>query len=178
MTSPHAFARFAPFLVAGLLAACAAPQPRVMPARTAIDAPYALERSPLLDQTSHTAMHLDRERRILYQQSLGGGGVGVGLLLGPLGVAANIAMIEANTKADVAKAGYRALLDHLSARQQAAVSATRPVTFRSEFFDPRFEFEMNGELVQEAGDLLWLRLPAGLYALRKPNVTITGSRKG
>lgn len=47
--------------------------------------------------------HLNSEKTIIYTQPYGGGGVGLGLLLGPIGVAANIAMIESATKADAQK---------------------------------------------------------------------------
>jgi hypothetical protein len=45
--------------------------------------------------------HLDKDKSVLYFQNYGGGGAGLGILLGPLGVAANISMIESNTKKDV-----------------------------------------------------------------------------
>lgn len=44
--------------------------------------------------------HLDKEQNILYFQNYGGS-LGLGLLLGPLGVAANVGIIESNTKKDV-----------------------------------------------------------------------------
>ncbi len=62
---------------------------------------YALSRSPLLDATNHLTQHLDKEKTIVYFQNFGGGGAGLGLLLGPIGVAANVSMIETNTKKDV-----------------------------------------------------------------------------
>lgn len=61
---------------------------------------YSLSRSALLDQTSQTIAHLDSDRDILYMQEFGGGGVVTGLLFGPLGVAANVAMINAQTESD------------------------------------------------------------------------------
>lgn len=61
----------------------------------------ALARSAALDQTNHMAKHLDEKKNVLYFQNFGGGGVATGLLLGPLGVAANIKAIESNTHKDV-----------------------------------------------------------------------------
>lgn len=61
---------------------------------------YSLSRSPLLDQTGSNMAHLDSDKNIVYSQIFGGGGLGLGLLLGPLGVAANVAMINAQTDAD------------------------------------------------------------------------------
>ncbi len=61
----------------------------------------ALARTPMLDQTNHMAKHLDDKKNVLYFQNFGGGGATVGLLLGPLGVAANIKAIDSNTLKDV-----------------------------------------------------------------------------
>lgn len=60
-----------------------------------------LAHSALLDQTNHMAKHLDQNKTILYFQNFGGGGAAAGLLLGPLGVAANIKAIDSNTSKDV-----------------------------------------------------------------------------
>lgn len=49
---------------------------------------------------SHVSVNLNDEKTITYIQNFGGGGVGVGLLLGPVGVLANVKMIEANTEED------------------------------------------------------------------------------
>ena len=51
---------------------------------------------------NHMTRYLDNDQTIVYTQNFGGGGVGVGLL-GPFGVAANMSMIEENTKADALK---------------------------------------------------------------------------
>lgn len=51
---------------------------------------------------SHVSVNLNDAKTITYIQNFGGGGVGVGLLLGPIGVLANIEMIEANTEEDKA----------------------------------------------------------------------------
>lgn len=49
---------------------------------------------------SHVSVNLNDEKTITYIQNFGGGGVGVGLLLGPIGVLANVEMIKANTEED------------------------------------------------------------------------------
>lgn len=59
-----------------------------------------LVRSTLLDKTDHMTRHLNKDKNILYFQNFGGGGAALGLL-GPLGVAANMKMIESNTEDDV-----------------------------------------------------------------------------
>jgi hypothetical protein len=83
------------------LTACVSAPPIQQPITGFSTDSYDLYRSPLLDQTNHMLQHLNKNKDILYFQNYGGGGVGVGLLLGPLGVAANIKMIESNTLKDV-----------------------------------------------------------------------------
>jgi hypothetical protein len=63
---------------------------------------YSLARSTLLDEATPTLDHLDSEKDIVYMQEFGGGGVGLGLLAGPIGVAANVAMVNAQTESDAA----------------------------------------------------------------------------
>jgi hypothetical protein len=71
---------------------------------------YELFRSPLLDQTNHTIQHLNKNKDIVYYQTYGGGGVGLGLL-GPFGVAANIKMIKSKTMKDVELLRNKILVD-------------------------------------------------------------------
>ena len=52
---------------------------------------------------SHMMRPLNDARTVLYEQSYGGGGVGLGLLLGPLGVAANVAAIKSRTEKEAAE---------------------------------------------------------------------------
>jgi hypothetical protein len=47
---------------------------------------------------THMIRPLNAENTIVYEQNFGGGGAGVGVLLGPLGVAANIAAIKGRTE--------------------------------------------------------------------------------
>lgn len=61
----------------------------------------ALARAAALDQTDHMSKHLDEAKQVLYFQNFGGGGAAVGVLLGPVGVAANIKAIDSNTSKDV-----------------------------------------------------------------------------
>lgn len=61
------------------------------------DTQFVVGKSTLLS----TLDSLNDSGDILYFQNFGGGGVGVGLLLGPIGVAANAAAIKSNTKKDV-----------------------------------------------------------------------------
>lgn len=83
------------------LGACVAPQMLAVPAITP-PASHSVGTHPLVEKNfNHMLRALDDKNSILYLQSFGGGGVGLGLL-GPFGVAANISMIEKNTDADVA----------------------------------------------------------------------------
>ena len=61
----------------------------------------ALARTAALDQTNHMTRHLDSNKNVVYFQNFGGGGAAVGVLLGPLGVAANIKAIDSTTNQDV-----------------------------------------------------------------------------
>jgi len=94
--------------------------------------PLALQlAAPVAPDPAQPAMgdYLDEEHLIAYRQEFGGGGVGVGLLLGPLGVAANAAAIHSATKADVAAlhdkipAAPRDLLQQALAARSASAGA-------------------------------------------------------
>lgn len=62
---------------------------------------HAFAMGPYPVELDHMHGFLDAGHTILYMQNQGGGGVAVGLLLGPLGVAANIAAIKKQTAHDV-----------------------------------------------------------------------------
>jgi hypothetical protein len=106
---------------------------------------YEIYRSPLLDQTNHMLQHLNSNKDILYYQTYGGGGVGVGLLLGPLGVAANIKMIESSTMKDVALLKNKIALDpnriFMSSADKAGISIKPDGSRKSFKLDPYIYFE-------------------------------------
>lgn len=83
-------------------------------------------RSTLLDRTDHMTKHLDKEKNIVYFQNFGGGGVALGLL-GPLGVAANMKMIENNTDNDVRTIRDKIEIDPVKTFLQAATTYGYPV---------------------------------------------------
>lgn len=88
-------------LFATTLVGCAStPAPLLTPRAAAATEPLTLQKSELLQQTNHSTRHLNADKTIVFTQNFGGGGAGLGLLLGPIGVAANIAMIEKATQAD------------------------------------------------------------------------------
>ena len=84
-----------------ILTACVSVPPPQQPIKVNLGDSYEIYRAPLLDQTNHTLQHLNQNKDILYSQTYGGGGAGVGLLLGPLGVAANIKAIESKLSDDI-----------------------------------------------------------------------------
>ncbi|MDQ0040157.1 hypothetical protein [Variovorax boronicumulans] len=64
---------------------------------------FSLAHSKAVEEERHAVRHLDAGKSIVYTQNFGGGGVALGLLLGPLGVAANAGMIDSATEADAAR---------------------------------------------------------------------------
>lgn len=80
-----------------LISACVSLPPLQLPSKATGN--IEVFHNPILDRTDHTLQHLDESKQIVYTQTYGGGGLGVGLL-GPLGVAANMKMIESNTLKD------------------------------------------------------------------------------
>lgn len=90
--------------VAALLTACAGKVTYQTLPVTVVNSPsHQLAHSDALKQTNHMFKPLTSDNEVMYSQNFGGGGVGVGLLLGPIGVMANIAAIESNTDADIAE---------------------------------------------------------------------------
>jgi hypothetical protein len=256
-----------------LVASCATPPPAQPP--LPVSKPggsFYLGRVKALDVTDHMTQHVDRNRNILYFQNFGGGGAGLGLLLGPVGVAANMAMIESATKQEaeqlrdkiaidppavfsaaakragtavqtspstdappaspylyVAKTdpetlviaagllvesgdpsvpwarkyilqlpgsytllalsaldqqgasrlareledGYVALLRRLPAESADSIEKEPPVKIKSALITPRFEYELLGRLAAEDADVVWVRLPMGLFGIRRSHVTYT-----
>lgn len=98
-------------MIAALSLAACGTAPKFQERRAAV-APetFSLGASPVLQQTNHMTQHLNAEKTIVYTQPFGGGGVALGLL-GPFGVAANIAMIETATKADTDKLFGKVMID-------------------------------------------------------------------
>lgn len=101
------------------LAACGTP-PKFQERRVAAaEEKLSLGSSALLQRTDHMTQHLNAEKTIVYTQPFGGGGVALGLL-GPLGVAANISMIESATKADIAKLYGKVKIDPVQSFRMVA----------------------------------------------------------
>lgn len=87
--------------LATVLTGCATPIPQAPIAESGKSRPYTTNHSETLNNTDHMLKHVNEQKTILYFQNFGGS-VGLGLLFGPLGVAANMGMINSNTEKDVA----------------------------------------------------------------------------
>lgn len=109
------------------LAACATPPRFQDPHQATAQDPLSLGRSALLLPTSHMAQHLDSDKSILYSQSFGGGGLATGLMFGPLGTAANIAMINSITKEDTQQMFGKLQVDPVESFSRAAERMEIPV---------------------------------------------------
>lgn len=83
---------------------------------------YGLAKSEIAAKADHMNQHLNESKSVTYFQNQGGGGAGLGLLLGPLGVIANVKMIESTTTADVEKIKGKINLNPEVAFQQAAIA--------------------------------------------------------
>jgi hypothetical protein len=68
---------------------------------------------------THMLRPLNADNTILYEQNFGGGGAGVGVLLGPLGVAANIAAIKGRTEKEAGEIFGKLSLEVLPAARAA-----------------------------------------------------------
>lgn len=226
-----------------------------------------LFRSPILDQTAHTLQYLNKDKDILYYQTYGGGGAGLGLLAGPFGVAANIKMIESSTMKDVGimnnkiatdikqlfinavsssgmdmfngdglvgyklnpyllvekteggqlmfasvilmdvgerfpnkyliqlpvkytadqvasltevqqselnssiLTGYQILLARIKKESSSDPLLEKKVAVKSEFLTPRFNFEMQGSLIEEQADMVWIRIVGGVCGVYKDDIS-------
>lgn len=85
------------------IGACASkPQMQTAP-KNPLNDTVSIYREAVLDRVDHVSQHLNDKKDLIYVQNFGGGGVGLGLLAGPLGVAANIKMIKNRTLEEVGK---------------------------------------------------------------------------
>jgi hypothetical protein len=213
--------------------------------------------------------HLDSDKTIVYDQHFGGGGVGLGLLLGPLGAAANASMIESVTKEeagrmlnripvhpravfaavatkhqldlsrqdtnsaitpylhivktesgrlllasaviveqqagatkwtgryvyqlpvsytvaeladlppakasalqDAATLGFEQVVRRMQLEKQDSIATEKAITMRSDFLMPRFKYDLQASLIEDGGDVTWLRTMGGVYGLRKADVSV------
>lgn len=130
LTKPkHGMDKFILVAIVALLITGCATAPALQGARPAasIDHQYGLAKSDLVEKTDHMTKHLNVDSSVVYFQNQGGGGAGLGILLGPFGVAANMRMIDSITTSDVDKLKGKILLNPVQAFQQAAATNGFPV---------------------------------------------------
>ena len=89
--------------VASLVGCGTPPTYKLRPVTGQSPGTFSLAHSKVVEDERHGTRHLDAAKSIVYSQNFGGGGAALGLLLGPLGVAANISMIDSNTEADAVR---------------------------------------------------------------------------
>lgn len=104
------------------LAGCATLQPYQPAQQLGIGHDFTVGAYPV--ELDYTHGFLDAGHTVLYMQNQGGGGAAVGLLFGPLGVAANIAAIKKQTERDVAALQGKLSIDapHLFADAAAGMT--------------------------------------------------------
>lgn len=91
-------------LAVASLAGCGTPPTyKLRPVTGQSPGTFSLAHSKAVEDERHGTRHMDAAKSIVYSQNFGGGGAALGLLLGPLGVAANISMIDSNTEADAVR---------------------------------------------------------------------------
>lgn len=113
--------------VAGLAGCATAPSLQGARPISSQNQKYGLAKNESIAKTDHMTQSLNEGQSIFYFQNQGGGGVGLGLLLGPLGAAANMKMIESVTMGDVEKLKGKINLNPEAELQQAASSTDFPL---------------------------------------------------
>ena len=106
--------------IIGLTGCATAPSLQSARPASANDRRISLAKSETAAKTDHVTKHLNADGSVIYSQNFGGGGVSLGLLLGPLGVAANMKMIDGVTSADAVRLKGKLGLDPVRAFQEAA----------------------------------------------------------
>ena len=134
---------FRPFVFALIICACVSTQvfakqpPLLNTPPLSSDAAFVIGTySEHESAANHMVRPLNASNSIVYEQQFGGGGVGLGLMLGPLGVAANVAAIKKRTETESQTLFDKVALDPVallaSLLEEAAISRaseTSPTTF-------------------------------------------------
>lgn len=117
--------RFVSFsLVAAVLVGCGTtPVLQQAPPAIAQGQHYGIGPSATVARTDQTLRHLDTDQTVVYTQNMGGGGAALGVLLGPIGIAANMKMIESQTASEADKLKGKVVLNPKAALLQAAATS-------------------------------------------------------
>jgi hypothetical protein len=90
----------------------------------------------------------------LYEQQFGGGGVGTGLLLGPLGVAANVAAIKKRTETEAQALFDKVALDPVALL--AGLLEEAAIARASETSPTTFTMKPNVRIVSDGKESVWI----------------------
>jgi hypothetical protein len=86
----------------------------------------------------------------------------------------SLAELDENALADLRSAtadGFLALLGHIASEGREQHLAEQQITFKSDFLNPRFDFELRGTLISFDKELVWICTVGGVYAVRKANIS-------
>lgn len=82
---------------------------------------------------------------------------------------------ESNSKLkDELQHGYVELLDFYKSDSPSKIDTEKVVRFKSDFLNPRFEFETPGKIASETSDRVWVRHYMGVAAISKSNFNLVG----
>jgi hypothetical protein len=87
---------------------------------------------------------------------------------------ASVAALDQPTTLRIAgdlESAYVSLLQRLAAESVHSIEKEPQVKFKSPFITPRFEFELLGKLAAADTDVVWVRMPTGLFGVRPSHIT-------
>lgn len=67
--------------------------------------------------------------------------------------------------------GFAKLVYHIQAETPGRLAQEQKIRFKSTFLSPQFDFEMDGALISEESDVVWIRTFSGVHAIRRPFIT-------
>jgi len=115
---------------------------------------------------SHMIRPLNASNSILYEQQFGGGGAGLGVLLGPLGVAANVAAIKKRTETESQTLFDKVALDPValltSLLDEAAIARASQTSATT------FSMKPHVNIVSEGNENVWFAAGIDVSDSAKP----------
>jgi len=72
------------------------------------------------------------------------------------------------------QAGYVELIRFYQSDKSEAMSGEKLVKYKSDFLNPRFDFEAGGKIAAENAERVWIRNVFGIAAVLRSNITIVG----